>query len=141
MAESDPPEPAHTRTVKLRLAIDADDEPQARGIASEVFQAMDIAAQTGDLEVTHSANRRPFWNIVTDLDMSGITAFDADAFTRLTWVMRHLPGATFISPAAGDGPSMIYQWLPDEWGTSMNHEEVAVHPAVRAVGVWVRVSA
>lgn len=141
MAGSDPHEPAHTRTVKLRLAIDADDEPQARAIASEVFQAMDIAAQTGDLEVTHSANRQPFWNIVTDLDMSGITAFDADAFTRLTWVMHHLPGATFISPAAGDGPSMIYQWLPDEWSTSMNHEEVAVHPAVRAVGVWVRVRA
>jgi hypothetical protein len=138
MAESDPHEPAHTRTVKLRLAIDADDEPQARAIASEVFQAMDIAARTGDLEVTHSANRQPFWNIVTDLDMSGITAFDADAFTRLTLVMHHLPGATFISPAAGDGPSMIYQWLPDEWTTSMNHEEVAVHPAVRAVGVWVR---
>ncbi|HEY1672381.1 MAG TPA: hypothetical protein VGG50_06665 [Streptosporangiaceae bacterium] len=141
VAESDRPGKAHTRTVKLRLAVDADDEARARAIASEVFQAMDIAAQTGDLEVTHSANRQPFWNIVTELDLSGITAFDADALTRLRWVMHHLPGATFISPAAGDGPSMIYQWLPDEWGTSMNHEEVAVHPAVRAVGIWVKAKA
>jgi hypothetical protein len=45
--------------VKLRLAIDADDKTQARAIATEVFQAMDVAAQAGDLEVTHSANRQP----------------------------------------------------------------------------------
>ena len=53
-------------------------------------------------------------------------------------MIRHLPTATFMSPASGDGrPSMMYQWLPDEWNTSMNHEEV-VHPAVRAAGIWVR---
>jgi hypothetical protein len=141
MAESDPHGQAHTRTVQLRLAIDADDEPQARAIAAEVFRAMDVAAQAGELEVTHSANRQPFWNIVTDLDLSAITAFDADALTRFRWVIRHLPGATFISPAAGDGPAMMYQWLPDEWVTSMNHEEVAVHPAVRAVGILVKANA
>jgi hypothetical protein len=55
-------------------------------------------------------------------------------------VIRNLPGVTFISPAADDGPSMMYQWLPDEWSTSMNHEEV-VHPAVRAAGVWVKANA
>jgi hypothetical protein len=56
-------------------------------------------------------------------------------------VIRNLPGATFISPAAGDGPAMMYQWLPDEWVTSMNQEEVVVHPAVRAVGILVKANA
>jgi hypothetical protein len=140
MAESDPHEQAQTRTVLLRLAIDADDEPQARAIATEVFQAMDVAAVAGDLKVTHSANRQPFWNIITDLDMSAITSSEADALTRFRWVIRNLPGMTFISPADDDGPSMMYQWLPDEWSTSMNHEEV-VHPAVRAVGILVRANA
>ncbi len=141
MAESDPPhEQAHTRTVKLRLAIDAEDEPRARAIATGVFQAMDVAAVAGDLEVTHSANRQLFWNVITDLDMSAITDSEADALTRFRWVIRNLPGASFISPATDDGPSMMYQWLADEWQTSMNYEEV-VHPAVRAAGVWITVNA
>jgi hypothetical protein len=136
MAERDPHERPRTRTVKLRLAIDAEDESQARAIATEVFQAMDVAV-AGDLVVTRSVSRQPFWNIVTDLDLSA--AGDVrpdDALTRFRYVIRHLPGASFISPAAHDGPSMMYQWLPDEWGTSMNHEEV-VHPAVRAAGVLI----
>jgi CheY-like chemotaxis protein len=137
MAESDPHEQAHTRTVKLRLAIEADDEPRARAIATEVLQAMDVAAVAGEMDVTRSANRQPFWNIVTDLDMSAVTGPEADALTRFRWVIRNLPGVSFISPAADDGPSMMYQWLPDEWNTSMNFEET-VHPAVRAAGVWIR---
>ena len=140
MAESDPHEQADTRTIKLRLAIDADDEPQARTIATEVLQVMDVGV-AGDLEVTRSVSRQPFWNIVTNLDSSPVRGCTpGDALTRFRWVIRNLPGATFISPADDDGPSMMYQWLPDEWGTSMNHEEV-VHPAVRAAGVWITTDA
>ncbi len=140
MTESDPNEQADTRTIKFRLAIDADDEPQARAIATEVFQAMDVDV-AGELEVTHLVSRQPFWNVITDLDPSPVRGCTPDdALTRFRWVIRHLPGATFISPAADDGPSMMYQWLPDEWGTSMNHEKV-VHPAVRAAGVWIKANA
>ena len=136
MAESDPHEHAHIRTVKLRLAIDADDEPQARAIAAEVIRAMDVVA-AGELEVTRSPSRQPFWNIVTDLDLSAAGNIQPDdALTRFRYVIRHLPGVTFISPRGDDGPAMLYQWLPDEWGTSMHHEQV-VHPAVRAAGVLV----
>jgi hypothetical protein len=53
--------------VKLRLAIDADDEHQAHAIATEVLHAMDVAAVAGELDVTRSPSRQPFWNIVTDL--------------------------------------------------------------------------
>jgi hypothetical protein len=140
MAERDPHEQAVTRTVKLRLAIDAEDEPQARAIAAEVFQAMDVAAVAGELDVTRSLSRQPFWNIVTDLDLSAITRPEADAFTRLTWVIRNLPGASFVTCAARGALSARYQWLPDEWSTSLNFEEV-VHPAVRAAGVWITANA
>jgi hypothetical protein len=140
MAESDPHEQVPTRTVKLRLAIDAEDEPQARAIATEVFQVMDVGV-TGELDVTRSVSRQPFWNIVTDLDLSAAGNVNPDdALTRFRYVIRHLPGVTFISPRGDDGPSMLYQWLPDEWTTSMNQEEV-VHPAVRAVGIWVKANA
>jgi hypothetical protein len=137
---SDPPGQAHPRTVKLRLAIDAEDEPRARAIATEVFQAMAVAV-TGELEVTRSVSRQPFWNIVANLDLSAAgNVKPDDALTRFRYVIRNLPGVTFISPAADDGPSLMYQWLPDEWSTSMNHEEV-VHPAVRAAGIWITANA
>jgi hypothetical protein len=70
MAESDPRSgPEHNWTVRLRLAIDADDEPGARAIAGEVIQAMDVAV-ANELQVTRSASHRSYWNIVTDLDLS-----------------------------------------------------------------------
>lgn len=126
-------------TVKLRLAIDAEDEPEARAIAGEVIQAMDVAVASA-LEVTRSASHRPFWDIVTDLDLSAVEPVSPDdALTRFRYVIRNLPRVTFISPPPGDGRNTLYQWLPDEWGTAQNYEEL-VHPAVRAAGVWVSAS-
>jgi hypothetical protein len=140
MAESGPRRgPAHTWTVKLRLAIDAEDEPGARAIAGEVIQAMDVAV-AGELQVTRSASRRPFWNIVTDLDLpaAGDVTPD-DALTRFRYVIRNLPGVGFMSPRSDDERSGMYQWLPDEWSTSLDYEEL-VHPAVRAAGIHVTAS-
>lgn len=127
---------ARNWTVKLRLAIDAEDEPEARAIAEEVIQAMDVAVAS-ELQVTRSASRRPFWNIVTDLDLSaaGDVAPD-DALTRFRYVIRNLPDVTFMSPKSDDECSDLYQWLPDEWNTALNYEELA-RPAVRAAGIFV----
>jgi hypothetical protein len=137
MAEIDPRGGSeHNWTVKLRLAIDADDESGARAIAGEVIQAMDVVA-ANELHVTRSASRRPFWDIVTDLDLSpaGNVTPD-DALTRFRYVIRNLPGVTFMSPRGEDARTGLYQWLPDEWSTAKNHEELA-HPAVRAAGIYV----
>jgi hypothetical protein len=122
MAENDPSRGrAHTWTVKLRLAIDAEDEPETRAIAAEVIQAMDVEL-AGELQVTRSASRRPFWNIVTDLDLSAAgDVTPDDALTRFRYVIRNLPGVTFISPRSDDGRSGLYQWLPDEWSMSLNY--------------------
>lgn len=126
-------------TVKLRLAIDAEGEPEARAIAGEVIQAMDVAT-AGELQVARSASHRPFWNIVTDLDLSAAgNVTPDDALTRFRYVIRNLPGVTFMSPGSGDEHSGLYQWLPDEWSTSLNYEEL-VHPAVRAAGIFVTAS-
>lgn len=137
MAEIDPRSgPDHNWTAKLRLAIDADDETEARAVAREVIQAMDVANANG-LQVTRSASRRPFWDIVTDLDLSpaGNVRPD-DALTRFRYVIRNLPDVTFMSPRAGDERTGLYQWLPDEWSTAKNYEELA-HPAVRAAGIYI----
>ena len=101
---------------------------------------MDVAV-AGELEVTRSPSRQPFWNIVANLDLSAAGNVQPDdALTRFRYVIRNLPGASFISPAADDAPSAMYQWLPDEWSTSMNHEQV-VHPAVRAAEIWIKANA
>ena len=140
MAEFDPRSgPDHNWTAKLRLAIDADDETEARAVAREVIQAMDVAV-ANELQVTRSPSRRPFWDIVTDLDLSpaGNVTPD-DALTRFRYVIRRLPGVTFTSPGAGDGRTGMYEWLPDQWTTSKNYEELA-HPAVRAAGIYISAS-
>lgn len=136
MAKIDPgSRSARDWTVKLRLAIDADDESGARAIAGEVIRAMDVVAN--ELHVTRSATRRPFWDIVTDLDLSpaGKVTPD-DALTRFRYVIRNVPGVTFMSPRGDDARTGLYQWLPDEWNTAKNHEELA-HPAVRAAGIYI----
>lgn len=140
MTDSDPSRGrTQTWTVRLRLAIDAEGEPEARAIAGEVIQAMDIAV-AGELHLTRSASHRPFWNIVTDLDLSAAgNVTPDDALTRFRYVIRNLPGVTFMSPRSDDERSGLYQWLPDEWSMSLNYEEL-VHPAVRAAGIIVTAS-
>jgi hypothetical protein len=45
------------------------------------------------------ASRRPFWKIVTDLDLSAAGDVTPDeALTRFRYVIRNLPGVTFINP-------------------------------------------
>jgi hypothetical protein len=99
MAESDRHSgPEHNWTVKLRLAIDAEDEAEARVIAEEVIQAMDVAVAS-ELQVTRSASRKPFWNIVTDLDLSAAGEVEPDdALTRFRYVIRKLPGGDLHEP-------------------------------------------
>jgi hypothetical protein len=46
-----------------------------------------------------------------------------DALTRLRRVIPHLRDVDFMSSRFGGERSRLYQWLPDEWGTSLNCEE------------------
>jgi len=103
MAGSDPGRGrARTWTVKLRLAIDAEGESEARAVAGEVIQAMDVTVAE-ELRVTRSAGRRPFWNIVTDLDRSAAgDVTPDDALTRFRYVIRNLPDVGFMSSRSDD---------------------------------------
>jgi hypothetical protein len=100
----------HSWTVKLRLAIDADDESEARAIVGEVIQAMGVVV-AGELQVTRTVSRRAFWDVVTDLDLSpaGNVSPD-DALTRFRYVIRNLPDVTFMSPRGQDSRTGLYQW-------------------------------
>jgi hypothetical protein len=117
--------------VKLRFAIDAEDEAGARDIAGQVIQMIT------DLQVTRSTGRMPYWNIVTDLDLSQVEPITPDdAQTRLYYVMRNLPNVTFMTPATSNKHTGMWQWLPDSWEMANRHEELA-HPAVRAAGIYI----
>lgn len=128
----------HGWTVKLRLAIDADDADEARALAEEVWQKMDVIA-AAEPQITRSAGRAPYWNIITDLDLSGLEPPAPEgAVTRFTYVTRNLPGVVFTGPAQGDPRTglwqFLWQWLPDSWELTWQHQELA-HPAVRAAGI------
>ena len=69
--------------MKLRLAIDADNADEARAIAAEVWQKMEVTAGA-DPQITPSAGRAPHWNVITDLDLSALESITADdAMTNL----------------------------------------------------------
>jgi hypothetical protein len=71
--------------------------PEVRAIAGEVIQAMDVAV-AGELQATRSASLGPFWNIVTDIDLSAAgDVTPDDALTRFRYVIRNLPRETFVS--------------------------------------------
>jgi hypothetical protein len=101
-------------SVKLRLAIDADNADEAAG-------------------------RAPHWNIITDLDLSALEPITPDdAVTRFRYVIRNLPGVVFTGPDRDDPRSGLWQWLPDSWELDWQPQELA-HPAVRAAGISITV--
>ncbi len=136
MTTNQPGNPDQDWTVRLRLAIDADNADDARAIAEEVLRTMDVVADT-EPRLTPSAGRARYWNIVTDLDLSGLMSITPDdAPTRVKYVIRNLDGVTFSRPATGDRNTGLWQWLPDSWEMTGRHQELA-HPAVRAAGILV----
>ena len=125
-------------SVKLRLAIDADNVDEARAIAEEVWQKMEVTAGAGP-EITRSAGRAPHWNVITDLDLSGLESITPDdAVTRFRYVIRNLPKVVFTGGESDDRRSGLWQWLPDSWELDWQDQELA-HPAVRAAGIRITV--
>ena len=135
---ADQEDPHQGWTVKLRLAIDADNADEAQAIAEEVWQKMEVTA-AAEPQITRSAGRAPYWNIIIDLDVSGRESTAPEgAVTRFKYVIRNLPGVVFTGPAQGDPRTglwqFLWQWLPDSWELAWQHQELA-HPAVRAAGI------
>jgi hypothetical protein len=136
MAANHQGDPHQGWIVRLRLAIDADNAHEAEAIAEEVWQKMGVTAGA-EPQITRSAGRVAYWNIITDLDLSGLESITPDdAVTRLRYVMRNLPGITFAGPATGDPRTGLWQWLPDSWELTRQQQELA-HPAVRAAGILI----
>ncbi len=109
---------------------------RAQAIAEEVLRKMDVTAGA-EPRVTPSAGRVRYWNILTDLDLSGLMSITPDdAPTRFKYVIRNLEGAQFTSPGTGDGNFGLWQLLPDSWEMAGQYRELS-HPAVRAAGILV----
>jgi hypothetical protein len=121
-------------SVKLRLAIDADDADEAGVIAAEVWRKMEVTAGS-EPQITRSAGRAPHWNVITDLDLSALESITPDdAATRFRYVIRNLQGVGFVGGETGDRRFGQWQWLPDSWELDWEDQELA-HPAVRAAGI------
>jgi hypothetical protein len=137
-------DPQQSWTVKLRLAIDADNADEARTIAEEVWRKMEVTAGA-EPQITRSEGRTPHWNAITDLDLSGLESMIPEgAMARFGYVTRNLPGVVFTGPAQGDPRTgvwlWLWQWLPDSWELAWQQQEL-VHPAVRAAGIRISVPA
>jgi hypothetical protein len=129
-------DPRQDWLVRLRLAIDADDADRAREIAEQVLHKMDVSA-AGEPQVTRSAGRAQYWNVVIAVNMSGLRPITPDdASTCFRYVTRNLTGVRFTGPAADSRRSGLWEWLPDSWQLAGQQQELA-HPAVRAAGIQI----
>ena len=109
MAANHQGDPHHGWIVRLRLAIDAESADEAQAIADDVWQKMEVSAGA-EPQITRSAGRAPYWNIVTDLDLSGLESITPDdAVTRYRYVIRNLPGVVFTGPAPRDPRTGLWQ--------------------------------
>jgi len=127
--------PARRWTVKLRLAIEADNADAARAINNEVLQQMSLAAQT-EPQLTDFIvdSPRPCWYVITELDLSGLESVTPDdAPTRVKFVIRELPNMPFMGH--GDSHVGLWEWQPDTGGSAGN--PLFPHPGVRAAGIYV----
>lgn len=83
--------------------------PEAWAIAGEVIQVMDVAV-AGELQVTRSASRRPFWNIVANAevwwgsDAEFLSAWSGEPLRvaiELLHLLQHVPRLERLCPLPG----------------------------------------
>jgi hypothetical protein len=132
-ATLEPPVPEPIWSAGVMLAIDAGSEQEARAIAGEVLDQMDVTAtirsdRTGPVP-------EGLWTVTARVDLADVTVEPDNAENRLSYMSRNLEGVTWVSKTTGDIRA-VRQWPPDIWGRQAGADDVLVHPAIRAVRIW-----
>ena len=132
-ATLEPPVARPAWSAGVMFAIDAGDEQEARAIAGAVLGQMDVAAtilgdRTGPVP-------EGLWTVTADVDLSEVTVEPDTAENRVSYMVRHLEGVTWVGRAADDSRA-VRQWPPDVWGRQPG-DDVLGRPEIRAIRIWV----
>lgn len=98
--------------VRALLAIETGSEDQARDIASQVFQQMDVVFERPPAGYK---SREQIWTIAADIDLSGLPVIEPDtARIRVNYVKRNLGSVTW-RVARSDDRHETQEWPPGFW--------------------------
>jgi hypothetical protein len=133
-ATLEPPAARPSWSAGVMFAIDAGSEQEARAIAGAVLDQMGGTAtilgdRTGPVP-------EGLWTVTADVDFGNVTVEPDNAENRLSYLALNLEGVTWVSKTTGDNRT-VRQWPPDVWGRQPGADDVLVHPAIRAVRIWV----
>jgi hypothetical protein len=133
-ATLEPPAARPSWSAGVMFAIDAGSEQEARAIAGTVLDQMGGTAtilgdRTGPVP-------EGLWTVTADVDLGNVTVEPDNAENRLSCMTLNLEGVTWVSKTTGDNRT-VRQWPPDVWGRQAGADDVLVHPAIRAVRIWV----
>jgi hypothetical protein len=133
-ATLEPPSARPSWSAGVMFAIDAGSEQEARAIAGAVLDQMGGTAtilgdRTGPVP-------EGLWTVTADVDLGSVTVEPDNAENRLSYLALNLEGVTWVSKTTGDNRT-VRQWPPDVWGRQPGADDVLVHPAIRAVRIWV----
>jgi hypothetical protein len=139
----DPPDSATTPAERedrwtqwVRFAIEAATEDEARAIAGGVLAELKLPV-AGEPRFQPLGLRDGIWVVTADVSLAHLGSIQPDnARTRGTFLSGHFGERVTWTVRAAERQAK-WDWPPDIWTRRPGEDDVLVHPAVRAVIIWV----
>jgi hypothetical protein len=139
----DPPDPATAAAERearwtqwVRFAIEAAAEDETRAITGGVLAQLKLPV-AGEPRFQPLGLRDGIWVVTADVSLAGLGSIQPDnARTRGTYLRGHFGEDVSWTVRATEQQAKC-EWPPDIWTRRPGADDVLLHPAVRAVIIWV----
>jgi hypothetical protein len=124
-------------TLRIRLAIEAPSAAGAQAITGETLARLGRELPLrGRPAIQPLGLRDRIWVATAKPDLTGLQEIEPDnAETRVRYVSSYFP-PDVLWTVRGAGHQARWDWPPDIWSRRPGHDDVLLHPAVRAVMIW-----
>ncbi len=121
----------------IRLAIEAPSAAGAQAITGETLARLGRELPLrGRPAIQPLGLRDGIWVATAEPDLTGLEEIEPDsAETRVRYVSSHFPEDVLWTVRV-TGHQAKWEWPPDIWSRRTGHDDVLLHPAVRAVNIW-----
>jgi hypothetical protein len=123
--------------LRIRLAVEAVSAAGAQAITGETLARLGRELPlTGRPAIQPLGLQDGIWVATAEPDLTGLEEIEPDsAETRVRYVSSHFPEDVLWTVRV-TGHQAKWEWPPDIWSRRPGHDDVLLHPAVRAVIIW-----
>ncbi|HYB87671.1 MAG TPA: hypothetical protein VEC76_12510 [Streptosporangiaceae bacterium] len=124
-------------TLRMRLAVEAASAADAQAITGETLARLGRELPLrGRPAIQPLGLQDGIWVATAEPDLTGLAEIEPDrAETRVRYVSSHFPEDVLWTVRV-TGHQAKWEWPPDIWSRRPGHDDVLLHPAVRAVSIW-----